>query len=437
MKCISFACLFLYLTTTFLLSQSNPVPLVNQTATVAPAISASQYVALNLQSQATKSKKSGHLSSGSGTTYTFTQGRADVSGADGGNLSDAFFTADGSQAMEAVPDDFDFTNGIVQCADGCSTADALSLAWELVQFTPPGDSYQSGEGGIDADTQNVTIDGGVLTISGSATGSATFLPCVWNARHDTCDPTGDTWVLDAQFNYTAVFNGGPDYWVLQDASMSTPDTAATVSPKTLNFGQVLPGQTSPPKLVSLKNTGTSELTVSNIAISPYFNIATNHCANGVKPGTHCNVDVTFSPTALGTENGTLSFADSASGSPQIVSLIGMGSNMVATDLTLTSSPNPSTDGEPVIFTAMVTPPPPNGEIISFMNGKTVLGTGPLSSGSATLDISTLKTGTKVVTAVYGGDSTFNGSTSNAVKQVVNTAPKTTIWLHVRDNPWGN
>jgi len=42
MKRIYLVSLFLCLTTTFLLSQSNPVPLVNQTARVVPPISASQ-----------------------------------------------------------------------------------------------------------------------------------------------------------------------------------------------------------------------------------------------------------------------------------------------------------------------------------------------------------------------------------------------------------
>jgi len=45
-----------------------------------------------------------------------------------------------------------------------------------------------------------------------------------------------------------------------------------------------------------------------------------------------------------------------------------------TTTTLTSSPNPSTYGEPVTFTAVVTPAPPDGETVSFMKGKTVLGT---------------------------------------------------------------
>ncbi len=98
--------------------------------------------------------------------------------------------------------------------------------------------------------------------------------------------------------------------------------------------------------------------------------------------------------------------------------------LVSTTTTLTSAPNPSTDGEAVIFTAVVTSSsgaPPNGETVSFMKGKTVLGTGKLSSGSATFTTSALPVGTTAVTAVYAGDSNFEGSTSNTVKQVVKKA----------------
>jgi hypothetical protein len=98
--------------------------------------------------------------------------------------------------------------------------------------------------------------------------------------------------------------------------------------------------------------------------------------------------------------------------------------LAATTIVLSSSPNPSTYGEAVVFTAAVTSAlgaPPDGEIITFMKGKTVLGTGTLSGGSASFTISTLKVGTHSITAVYGGDSNFSGSTSKAVKQVVNKA----------------
>jgi hypothetical protein len=95
----------------------------------------------------------------------------------------------------------------------------------------------------------------------------------------------------------------------------------------------------------------------------------------------------------------------------------------AAKTTLTSSLNPSTSGEPVTFTAVITSKdsdtPPDGETVSFMQGKTLLGTGSLNGGSASFTTSTLKAGNHSIIAVYGGDSHFNGSKSRALKQVVN------------------
>ena len=93
----------------------------------------------------------------------------------------------------------------------------------------------------------------------------------------------------------------------------------------------------------------------------------------------------------------------------------------ATTTTLTSSPNPSTYGEPVVFVAAVTSGagiPPDGETVTFTQNKTVLGTGSLSGGSSTFTTSMLNVGTNSVTAVYGGDANFSGSTSKPVRQVV-------------------
>jgi uncharacterized repeat protein (TIGR03803 family) len=96
-----------------------------------------------------------------------------------------------------------------------------------------------------------------------------------------------------------------------------------------------------------------------------------------------------------------------------------------TATTLSSSPNPSTYGQAVTFAAVVTPAPPDGEAVTFMSGKTTLGTGTLSGGSAKFTTSELKVGTTSVTAVYAGDSNFASSTSKAVKQVVDKATTTT------------
>jgi len=95
-----------------------------------------------------------------------------------------------------------------------------------------------------------------------------------------------------------------------------------------------------------------------------------------------------------------------------------------TTTALMSSRNPSTYGQAVTFTAAVTSKlgaPPNGETVTFMEGTAVLGTGPLSGGSASFTILTLKVGSNAIKAVYGGDSNFAASTSNTVSQVVSKA----------------
>jgi len=101
----------------------------------------------------------------------------------------------------------------------------------------------------------------------------------------------------------------------------------------------------------------------------------------------------------------------------------------ATTTTLTpANPPASVYGQAVTFTGTVTSAagaPPDGETVAFMKGKTVLGTGTLSGGSAGFITSTLPVGSNTLTAMYSGDSNLVASTSKAVKQVVNKATTTT------------
>jgi outer membrane murein-binding lipoprotein Lpp len=89
-----------------------------------------------------------------------------------------------------------------------------------------------------------------------------------------------------------------------------------------------------------------------------------------------------------------------------------------TATTLTVSPNPSTSGKAVTFTAVVTPSPPDGETVSFTTGAKLLGTALLTGGSATLTTLALPVGTTQIKAVYRGDSNFSPSSSNVLRQVV-------------------
>jgi hypothetical protein len=85
---------------------------------------------------------------------------------------------------------------------------------------------------------------------------------------------------------------------------------------------------------------------------------------------------------------------------------------------LTSSPNPSTSGQAVIFTATITSSTvrPTGPV-TFAVGKTVLGTAQLSGGKATFTTSTLAVGSTAVTATYYGNSNVAKSSASVTQTV--------------------
>jgi hypothetical protein len=102
-------------------------------------------------------------------------------------------------------------------------------------------------------------------------------------------------------------------------------------------------------------------------------------------------------------------------------------NGTPTSTALGSSLNPSVVGQSVTFTATVsgTGGTPTGAV-TFLDGSTSLGTVGLTAGKATLITSALAIGSHSITAQYGGDSSFSGSTSSpALAQVVNGKPSAT------------
>lgn len=73
----------------------------------------------------------------------------------------------------------------------------------------------------------------------------------------------------------------------------------------------------------------------------------------------------------------------------------------------------------VTFTAVVSSPvsTPTGSV-TFMNGTTALATVTLTNGTATYTTSSLAVGSSSISAVYSGDSNFNGFNSNTLSQTV-------------------
>ena len=139
----------------------------------------------------------------------------------------------------------------------------------------------------------------------------------------------------------------------------------------------------------------------------------------------------ISPTGAGTHLLKASYPGDGNYTASTSSTTGLTAQPVATTLTLNANPTSSTYGQQVLLTATLSPlttqnQSTNGQIVSFYSGSTKLGTGTLSSGVATLNLTSLPAGTNSVTASFAGDTNFDASTSSAVSCLVSTAPAVTF-----------
>jgi phospholipase C len=98
---------------------------------------------------------------------------------------------------------------------------------------------------------------------------------------------------------------------------------ATLTPGSLAFGNQTVGTVSATQLVTLTNTGTTNLTITRIAATNPF-AQKNNCKTGLSVGASCTIQITFAPIAAGPFSGSVKITDNASPSPQVINLTGTG-----------------------------------------------------------------------------------------------------------------
>ena len=139
-------------------------------------------------------------------------------------------------------------------------------------------------------------------------------------------------------------------WAITDSASNSPQKVAltgtggsaltvTLSPSSLSFPSTTVGSTSAAQSFTLKNTGSTSLTLNSVSISgnnaSAFTQSSTNCPGTVAAGASCTVAIQFKPTAAGTLTATWAITDNASNSPQKVALTGTGGSA----LTVTLSPN--------------------------------------------------------------------------------------------------
>jgi hypothetical protein len=234
--------------------------------------------------------------------------------------------------------------------------------------------------------------GSSLAAGANCTISVTFTPAASGSR-------------TASVSITDNASGSP-----QTVSLSGTGTALVVSlsPTSLAFGNQSVGMTSTAQTVTLSNTGTAALSITSLALTG-TNASdfaqTNTCGSSLAAGANCTIAVMFTPSLAGTEAASLSIADSASGSPQTVSLSGAGTHDVI--LTWTASTTPGVVGYNVFRGATS-----GGESTTPLNSSPINGT--------TYTDATVQAGQTyyyVVTAVASNDVT-QSTDSNQVSATV-------------------
>lgn len=149
---------------------------------------------------------------------------------------------------------------------------------------------------------------GSSVLSGAAcTINVTFTPSAAGSRTATLTITDDA--------------GNSPQTVSVSGTGATPVTLSTTS---LSFGTVLIGSRATAAPVTLTNTQTVSLTNISIGISGSGFTQVNTCGNSIGPGATCKITVSFTPTTPGAVTGAVTITDSASNSPQSISLKGIG-----------------------------------------------------------------------------------------------------------------
>ncbi len=267
-----------------------------------------------------------------------------------------------------------------------------SVGGQKVSFTATVKSPTTTPVGTVTFTTGTTTLGTVTLSGGKATLTTSTLPA-------------GTTTVTATYNGTSNITGSSG--AVMHSVKYTSNVSATSSLNPSAYGQTVnltsqvtsAAPNEPTGTVTFKNGSSSLGTVSLVNGSALLT-KTN------LPAGTLSITATYSGDAL----------NSTSTSPTLSQVV----NQATTTTTVTSTPNPSTVGENVKFTAKVrsqTVVQPVGTV-TFTTGTTTLSTVSLAGGDSSLTTSALPAGTSTVTATYNGTSNISGS-SAAVVQTVN------------------
>lgn len=194
------------------------------------------------------------------------------------------------------------------------------------------------------------------------------------------------------------------------SSRQTSVTAVTIAPNPAHQGQTV---TVTAKVTSTGGLDTPTGSVTFYNGSTQLGIATLD-ANGIGIYTNSSLPTgTFPMTAV--YNGDSNYASSTS--PVVFLQVLLPGDQLPTTTTLTINPDPAQVGQTITFNAAVSAGSGIQDVtgnVTFYNGSTAMATVTVTHGIATYQNSSFTPGSYSISAVYSGDSNYQGSTSPPV-----------------------
>ena len=136
--------------------------------------------------------------------------------------------------------------------------------------------------------------------------------------------------------------GGVTDTVALSGTGIAPGPVLSANPASVSFPATIVGDAASSKTVTISNSGTATASISGVSVSGPFT-ETNNCSS-VAVGSSCTATVGFTPTAAGTNTGSLTVTSNATDSPTTIGLSGSGigsTTNLALSGTLTASSSAS------------------------------------------------------------------------------------------------
>ncbi len=234
---------------------------------------------------------------------------------------------------------------------------------------------------------------------------------------------------------TATYSGDNNYD--SGTSAATPVTIGQASTTTT----IIPSTTTPVFGQSVTLSATVQA-VSPGAGTPtgtvqFFNGTTSLGTATLSSGT---ASVATSTLALGANSITVTYSGDTNFIGQTSSATTVTVGQASTSTTVTSSPASPVFGQPVTLVGTVTVVSPGTGsptgTVQFMFGSTVLGTGTLTNGVASITTSSLPVGSDTISTTYSGNTDFSGNTSSGTVTVGQAQTVTALSVS-NSNPGAN